>query len=132
MQQQKAIIGYFLLILLIVTLDQGFKLVLPPYQTVFRNSGIVLGLFPQAGFYFAILGLGLLALVLFRNHLNSASAILLGGAISNLVDRLRFGYVVDYIDLKAFPVFNLADVAIILGSLMLLVEIFRKKDKSYG
>lgn len=40
---------------------------------------------------------------------------ILGGAIGNLIDRLRFGYVEDFIDLRVWPVFNVADSAITLG-----------------
>jgi signal peptidase II len=46
--------------------------------------------------------------------------IILSGAISNIIDRLRFGCVVDYIDLKFFPVFNLADVYITLGIIFII------------
>ncbi len=42
------------------------------------------------------------------------------GAISNLIDRLEFGYVVDYFDLKYFTVFNLADAMIVAGVIVLL------------
>ena len=42
----------------------------------------------------------------------------LGGAASNLVDRLRLGQIVDFIDLRFWPVFNLADVAIVAGVLL--------------
>lgn len=48
--------------------------------------------------------------------------IILAGAISNLVDRIFFGCVIDFIDLKFWPVFNLADIFIVLGSIFLLVR----------
>lgn len=49
------------------------------------------------------------------------------GAISNLFDRLRYGYVIDYLDLKYFTVFNLADIMIAAGVVCLL---FSKNNKS--
>jgi lipoprotein signal peptidase len=52
--------------------------------------------------------------------------LILSGAISNIIDRLRFGCVVDYIDLKFFPVFNLADVYITLGVIFLIVFNLKK------
>ncbi len=50
------------------------------------------------------------------------------GAISNLFDRLLFGYVVDYIDVPWFTVFNIADVMITGGVLLLISSIFLKKS----
>ena len=49
------------------------------------------------------------------------------GAASNLYDRLKYGFVVDYFDLKYFTVFNLSDVMIVLGMIMLLVLIYKKE-----
>ncbi len=49
-----------------------------------------------------------------------ALALILGGALSNLLDRAFHGFVLDYIDLKIWPVFNLADGAIFVGALILL------------
>lgn len=51
--------------------------------------------------------------------LNSLGLIL-GGAIGNLIDRLRFGYVEDFIDLRVWPVFNVADSAITVGVTLLI------------
>ncbi|RLE42967.1 signal peptidase II, partial [Candidatus Woesearchaeota archaeon] len=45
------------------------------------------------------------------------------GIISNLIDRLAFGYVIDYIDLRIWPAFNIADVAITIGVLMLFIQL---------
>jgi signal peptidase II len=54
-----------------------------------------------------------------------ALALIMGGSLGNLFDRVVFGYVIDYIDLKFFAVFNLADMAINVGVLLILFEIFR-------
>lgn len=46
-------------------------------------------------------------------------AMILGGAVGNLIDRLRYGYVVDFLDFRIWPVFNIADCAIVIGVLIL-------------
>lgn len=51
------------------------------------------------------------------------------GAISNLIDRIRYGFVIDYIDVSWFTVFNLADIMITAGSLILIVDVFFNKKK---
>lgn len=50
------------------------------------------------------------------------------GAASNLSDRLKFGYVIDYFDLKYFTVFNLADCLIVFGALGIIWRLFRQKE----
>lgn len=52
-------------------------------------------------------------------------ALMIGGAIGNLLDRIRFGFVVDYLDLHVWPVFNLADVAIVIGAGLVLLALMR-------
>lgn len=49
----------------------------------------------------------------------------LGGALANIVERLRFGYIVDYVDLHVWPVFNLSDTAIVCGAGLLLLAMVR-------
>lgn len=61
-------------------------------------------------------------------------ALVLGGAVGNILDRIRFGYVVDYADLhfgewRPFLVFNVADAAITIGVLILLVRALLVRDK---
>ena len=61
-------------------------------------------------------------------------ALVLGGAIGNILDRVRFGYVVDFLDLhfgevRPFLVFNVADAAITIGVLLLLVRALLMRDK---
>lgn len=50
------------------------------------------------------------------------------GAISNLFDRFKYGYVVDYFDLDYFTVFNLADIMIVCGALILVYDLVKKKN----
>ena len=52
-------------------------------------------------------------------------ALMAGGATGNLLDRIRFGFVVDYIDVHVWPVFNLADVAIVTGAGLVLLVLMR-------
>lgn len=54
-----------------------------------------------------------------------ALVLLAGGAIGNLIDRLRVGAVIDYIDLSVWPVFNLADMAVTVGAGLLLLSLLR-------
>ena len=60
--------------------------------------------------------------------------LVLGGALGNIYDRLMFGYVIDYADLhigewRPFQIFNLADVAITFGVLILLARSFKSREK---
>ncbi len=57
-----------------------------------------------------------------------AFGLILGGAISNLIDRIPDGLVTDFILVGTFPLFNIADACITIGAGMLLLESFKKKD----
>jgi signal peptidase II len=65
-----------------------------------------------------------------------ALAFILGGALGNLVDRVLQGYVVDflvfYYDSYYFPAFNIADSAITVGAGLLIIDMFRQRDRGYG
>ena len=56
---------------------------------------------------------------------------ILSGAVSNMIDRIRLGCVVDYIDLKFWPVFNLADVYITVGAVLIILNMARNKNTKY-
>jgi signal peptidase II len=96
------------------------------------NNGALFGLFSSSATLFAIGSLIVLCLIVWyhartpRNvALSIALGLLLGGATSNLIDRLRIGYVVDFIDIGIgtvrFFTFNIGDSAISLAILMLLI-----------
>jgi signal peptidase II len=66
----------------------------------------------------------------------TALALILGGALGNVIDRLRFGQVVDFLDLHAgawhWPAFNIADSAITVGAVLLILEGFVHREKRAG
>ncbi len=63
-------------------------------------------------------------------------ALILGGAVGNVIDRLRFGHVVDFLDLHAggwhWPAFNVADSAITVGAVLLILDGFRHHERRAG
>ena len=94
-----------------------------------RNTGIAFGLFSDAtSIVIGLTAIAITALVVFfarsaRRHplLPVAVGFVLGGSISNLVDRLRLGHVTDFLDLDYWPAFNLADTFIVVGVGLLFV-----------
>jgi signal peptidase II len=97
-----------------------------------RNTGAAFSLFRTGGSLFIGLAVVISAgiLVMYRRVAQSALVIrlglgmVLGGAVGNLIDRVRLGYVVDFIDLRWWPVFNVADSAIVVGVLLLMLASF--------
>lgn len=97
-----------------------------------HNSGVAFGRLADApvAVVLAVVGIALaaLALALTRGWLTAsplAIALLVGGAIANLLDRIADGRVTDFIDPPSWPPFNLADVSITLGVLLLLWDALR-------
>jgi signal peptidase II len=111
-----------------------------------RNTGSAFGLFANQAFLLTIVAIVVLvAILLFYRYFSrsnilgiSALGLVFGGAVGNLIDRLRFGYVTDFVDVRLWrdfhwPAFNVADSAITVGSIMLVIFIFlafRKGDGS--
>lgn len=114
-----------LVIFAVILFDQLSKFLAPKVGlTVVENTGIAFGLFPNFawGLIVFLLLLGFL-LNSFKKSKNQFSVgLIFGGGISNLFDRLYFGHIRDFIDLKFWPVFNLADAAICLGVGLLLFK----------
>jgi signal peptidase II len=95
------------------------------------NSGISFSQLAQAGTIVAALVAAvaaavIAALVFAAPRYRPALGLILGGALGNLVDRLRFGgAVVDFMGVYGWPSFNVADVAIVVGTLILVVQVLR-------
>jgi len=140
--------------LLAVILDQGSKLVIAgsmqlyqsipimPYfnLTYVHNTGAAFSFLSEAGgwqrWFFAglafvisiVIAVWLARLKQHETLLAVALSLVLGGAIGNLIDRLAYGYVIDFLDVYYqtwhWPAFNIADSAITLGVILMLVESF--------
>ena len=103
-----------------------------------HNTGAAFGLFRGQSFpltIVALVGIGVLlvyALLVYRrfpllnNKLNRlALGLVFGGTVGNLIDRLRFGYVTDFIDFGFWPAFNIADSAIVIGVIIFAYSCLR-------
>jgi signal peptidase II len=110
--------------------------VLPGVQLVnTRNQGVAFGFLPGRHLAVSVLvGIALLALVVyFARHRDKPliwlpTGMLLGGALGNIVDRVRAGWVTDFVKLPlGWPPFNLADAAITLGVLLLFFVVENRK-----
>ena len=103
------------------------------------NSGIAFGLFPTRTSLVALIGLiAVGAMVIFFARIGGDDlrlapvfGLLAGGTVGNLLDRLRFGRVTDFVELRFWPAFNLADVFIVSG-VVLLMLILLARDKPHS
>jgi signal peptidase II len=97
-----------------------------------QNNGAIFGLFKDSAPLFAIVSIAVIGLIVAYHarsgrsiYLSITLGLLLGGAIGNLIDRFRLGYVVDFVDLGIggvrFYTFNIADAAISLSLLLLIL-----------
>jgi len=100
--------------------------------TVQRNTGAAFGMFPTATTILIALAATIVIFIAVwgpqiakSNRLLAAGlGIALGGAAGNLIDRLRLGYVLDFIDLHFWPVFNVADIGITCGAILVVIALF--------
>jgi signal peptidase II len=97
------------------------------------NDGWFFGI-AKCNFWSVIFSLFLLAVlfVIQKKHSRFTGAIILiaGGAISNMLERIIYGGIVDYVSVGAFPVFNLADIFITGGCIVLISNAFLSSKKS--
>jgi signal peptidase II len=108
-----------------------------------QNSGALFGLFKDQALFFGIVSIGVVGLIVWyhgssgRNPLLSvALGLLLGGALGNMIDRLRLGYFVDFVDAGVgdlrWYTFNVGDAAISVAILLLILVALRPATGSAG
>ena len=113
--------------------------------TLVHNTGAAFSMLADAGgwqrFFFiavavlisAVLVIWLARLKAHERWLAAALALILGGALGNLYDRVTLGYVVDFISVHYqrwyFPAFNVADSAITIGAIMIFIDMFRTEQQ---
>ena len=114
------------------------------YITYVRNTGAAWSIFSSRTVLvllissFIIIGI---ILYIYKNRPKNkvekiAYSMILGGAIGNFINRIIYGYVIDFIDVKIFgynyPIFNLADTFIVIGVILLVVYTWRCNDGNKG
>jgi len=112
---------------------------IPVIQDVFHitfvlNPGAAFGILAHQRSFFIVMGIVIAILGgLFSPYIRRqcrifrcGTALLLGGALGNLIDRVRFGHVIDFFDFRIWPVFNIADIAIVVGVAAIIYAILFK------
>ena len=149
MRKKSLVIAFFIIVIdqiVKIVVDRGFLLnelrtIIPRffYLTKVYNDGAAWSLFD--GEIFLLVIIGILALIyLFKyqkcfkeNYRNMiAFSLIYGGLIDNLIDRVIYGYVIDYFKILLgsynFPIFNLADMAIVVGFILVIIAIIKGEE----
>ena len=123
-----------------IPLGSGFAIIKGLFSiTYIRNTGAAFGVFQGNNLLLIIVSSCFIVLLLFyvlhylktNIFLQTAAALIAGGALGNFIDRISRGYVIDFFDLKYFSVFNTADIMINLGVALLIIDmLFREKSKA--
>jgi signal peptidase II len=100
-----------------------------------QNTGISFGLFPgnnmlMIWIYLIVLGVLMTSVDKIKKQEIAYYLMIITGLIGNLIDRIFRGFVVDFIDFKFWPVFNIADMLIVIGVIGLIVMMIRKPTSS--
>jgi len=121
-------------------MTQGQSIAVIPgvfHITYILNKGMAFGLMPGGLLLFVIVTFAAIGLIVYQVvHIRSRSVLMysslglvLGGALGNLVDRIRIGCVIDFLDFRIWPVFNLADSSITIGACILALRIITSKHR---
>ena len=151
-------VAYALLTLSVLFLDQATKAIVTKRLLLYSSTPVIPGLFhitlvtnrgalfgwfheladPYRGALFTVVPILAILLMLvfqYRTTINDAVtqsglALILGGALGNLVDRLRLGYVIDFLDVfigdRHWPAFNVADSCICIGVALLVIDLLAR------
>jgi len=135
--------------LLIVLLDQFTKFLIkqnfqlnqsiPIIKNIFHltyitNSGSAFGLFKGINPFFILFSIVVIIAIFYylkkivenETLLQFAAGLLLGGTLGNLIDRLVYGAVTDFIDFRIWPVFNIADSSVTISIALLIILLWKK------
>ena len=104
--------------------------------TYILNPGAAFGILENQTWFFVCVAFLLLAAIAYiyprlpadRPFLKLGAGLLTGGAIGNLIDRIRIGFVVDFFDFRVWPIFNVADICIVCGVACLAYVLLTTSD----
>ena len=141
------------IVILILSLDQLTKLLVTQSFVLYQSKAVIPGIFHltlihNKGAAFGILknqlllfiATSVLAILMICSALRdktppksklyiSSLTLILAGALGNLIDRLFFGDVIDFLDFRIWPVFNVADSAITVGAILLGIQLLKPEKK---
>lgn len=144
---------FYILGIILIILDQVTKLLITDkldlgqsmpiidgilHFTYVRNPGIAFGLFPKMNIIIIVLSIVTIVLLfsIYRKTnsgnlwIKTALIFIASGAVGNLLDRIQYNVVIDFIDFRVWPVFNLADAFIVIGVVILFIIIFFTKERN--
>lgn len=118
-----------------LTLNNPFCLIKGVFcLTLIHNRGAAFGILQDQKLFFIAASVLAVVIIYFALKKNKHSfslklflSLIIAGALGNLIDRLVFGYVIDFLDFRIWPVFNLADSAITIGAILLGWQMLSKK-----
>lgn len=137
MNKKKLIITGSIIAIIIIIIDQFLKYIVSKNNYV-QNTGIAFGIAQNNTLIILIINIIILSLIMLfilkktlKTNLIIPLFIILAGGFSNLLDRIFRGYVIDFIDIQIvkFPNFNVADIAVVLGILYLIIYVLKQKSK---
>ena len=105
--------------------------------TYILNPGAAFGMLEHKRWIFIIVALVIMAATIYcyrwikqeSSLIRCGSGLLLGSAAGNLLDRIQTGLVVDFLDFRVWPVFNIADIGICVGAGMLMFSVWRRRNE---
>ena len=103
------------------------------HLTYVLNRGAAFGIFKNQNLFFIVVALVAIIFILISLkrkktlQIQIALCFILSGAIGNLIDRIRLSAVIDFLDFRIWPVFNIADTAITIGAILLAHAVLSKK-----
>lgn len=115
-----------LILIVLIFLDQVTKF----YLTTTTNTGAAFSLFQGQRYVLIVISIIVIFFILKyykEKKYQFPLTLILAGTIGNLIDRIFLGYVRDFIDLKFWPVFNIADTIITVGVFLLVYRIWKEK-----
>lgn len=101
--------------------------------TYVLNKGTAFGLLQNGGWFFGVFALAVSVYIIYSYRKFAASlqiilALLLGGAVGNLIDRIVYGPVIDFLNFHVWPVFNIADSAVTVAIILLITRGFMSRN----
>lgn len=144
-----------LLVLAVVAVDQLSKyyvqskmslgMSLPVVDNIFHityilNPGAAFGILEHQTMFFIAIAVFMLAAVVYfypripesSRALRFGTGLMVGGAVGNVIDRVKTGYVIDFFDFRIWPVFNVADMAIVGGVGLIIFSLYYLPEKKDG